>query len=202
MAEHDIDPVSEHRYELADRRVVRTRAAVLDAGARLLFTDGWNAVTHLRVAEESGVGRATLYRHWPTVEDLLTDVLVACQAPLEAPEPTGDLRVDLIAALAVFVDPLQSSKLSEILVTAVDRAPTDPRIQAMHDSMTSICRAPVWAVAAAAIDRGALDPSLTEEAVAAHIVGPALYQYLFDGRAIEPSDLERIVDAFLAAFAP
>ncbi len=202
MAEHDIDPVIERRHELADRRVVRTRAAVLDAGARLLFTDGWNAVTHLRVAEESGVGRATLYRHWPTVEDLLTDVLVACQAPLEAPEPTGDLRADLIAALATFVDPLQSSKLSEILVTAIDRAPTDPRIQAMHDSMTNISRAPVWAVAAVAIERGALDPSLTEEVVAAHTVGPALYQYLFDGRPIEPSDLQRIVDTFLAAFAP
>jgi len=89
----------------------------------LLFTDGWDAVTHLRVADTSGVGRATIYRHWPTVEDLLADVLLDCQAPLETPESTGDLRADLIAAVRVFVDPLQSSKLGEVLIAAIDRSP-------------------------------------------------------------------------------
>ena len=184
-----------------DARVERTRSAVLDAGARILFTDGWNAVTHLRVAAEAGVGRATLYRHWPTVEDLLSDVLVCCQAPLEVPETTGDLRADLISAMAVFVDPLQSSKLPEILVSAIDRAPTDSRIQTMHESMTSISRAPVWAVASDAIKRGKLDPSLTEDVVAAQTLGPVLYQQLFDSRDVTPADLERIADAFLAAFS-
>ena len=184
-----------------DARILRTKGAVLDAGAKLLFTEGWNAVTHLRVAAEAGVGRATLYRHWPTVEDLLTDVLVDCQAPLEAPAPTGDLRADLIAALTVLVEPLQASKLPEIIVAAIDRAPTDPRIQAMHQSMTSICRAPVWAVASEAIELGFLDSSLTEETVAAHIIGPVLYQYLFDGRTLSKDDLERITESFLLAFS-
>ncbi len=184
-----------------DVRVARTRAAVLDAGARLLFTEGWHAVTHLRVAEEAGVGRATMYRHWPTVEDLLADVLVDCQEPWEAAEPTGDLRVDLITELDVFVGALQLSKLPEIIVAAMERAPTDPRIQAMHESMTRISRHPVWTVAQAPIERGELDPELTEEIVAAHTLGPILYQRLFDGQHVTRSDIERTVDAFLTAFA-
>jgi AcrR family transcriptional regulator len=184
-----------------DARVVRTRAAVLDAGARLLFTDGWSAVTHLRVAEEAGVGRATVYRHWPTVEDLVSDVLVDCQEPWEAGEPTGDLRIDLTTELTAFVAALQQSKLPEILVTAMERAPTDPRIQAMHQSMTRISRKPVWTVVAAAIDRGRLDSRLTEQAVAAHTLGPILYQRLFDNAQVTPGDIERTVDAFLGAFS-
>ena len=187
-------------HDRVDARVARTRAAVLDAGARLLFTDGWDAVTHLRVAEESGVGRATVYRHWPTVEDLLSDVLVDCQVPLEAPTPTGDLRADLIAAVAVFVDPLGTSRLPDILVTAMERASADPRIQAMHESMTRISRQPVWTVAKAAIEQGQLNPALTEEIVAAHTLGPILYQRLFDGQHITRSDIERTVDTLLAAF--
>jgi AcrR family transcriptional regulator len=183
-----------------DARVARTRVAVLDAGARLLFTDGWDAVTHLRVAEASGVGRATVYRHWPTVEDLLTDVLVDCQVPLEPPTPTGDLRTDLIAAIAVFVDPLSTSQLPNILVTAMERASSDPRIQAMHESMTRISRHPVWTVAQTAIEQGELNPELTEEIVAAHTLGPILYQRLFDGQHITPTDIERTVDTFLTAF--
>ncbi len=184
-----------------DARVVRTRSAVLEAGARLLFTDGWHAVTHLRVAEEAGVGRATVYRHWPAVEDLLSDVLVDCQEPWGASEPSGDLRADLIAELDVFVSALQHSKLPEIMVAAMERAPTDPRIRAMHDSMTQISREPVWTVVAGAIERGQLDSGLDEMTAAAHTLGPIIYQRLFDSAPITPPDIERTVDAFLAAFA-
>lgn len=183
-----------------DARVVRTRAAVLEAGARLLFTDGWHAVTHLRVAEEAGVGRATVYRHWPTVEDLLTDVLVDCQEPWEAGEPSGDLRTDLVAELDSFVAALQHSKLPEILVAAMERAPTDPRIRAMHDSMTQISRTPVWTVVAAGIDRDEIDCGLNEATAAAHTLGPLLYQCLFDKAPITSADVGRIADVFLAAF--
>jgi AcrR family transcriptional regulator len=185
-----------------DARVARTRASVLGAGAMLLFTDGWDAVTHLRVAEVSGVGRATIYRHWPTVEDLLADVLLDCQTPLDAGEPTGDLRQDLISALSVFVEPLQSSKLGEVLFAAIDRSPTDPRIQAMHDAMTAISRRPVWDVAKAAIEQGRIDPTLTEGIVAAHTIGPILYTRLFDRQEITARNIELTIDAFLAAFTP
>jgi AcrR family transcriptional regulator len=184
-----------------DARVVRTRSAVLEAGARLLFTEGWHAVTHLRVADEAGVGRATMYRHWPSVEDLLTDVLVDCQEPWEAAEPSGDLRTDLIAELDTFVAALQQSKLPEILVAAMERAPTDPRIRAMHDSMTEISRAPVWTVVAVGIERGELNPDLDQATAAAHTLGPLLYQCLFDKTPITAADIERAADAFLAAFA-
>jgi AcrR family transcriptional regulator len=187
--------------EHLDARVARTRAAVLEAGAVLLFTDGWDAVTHLRVADAAGVGRATIYRHWPTVEDLLADVLLDCQAPLQAPEATGDLRADLIAAVRVFVDPLQSSKLGEVLVAAMDRLPSDPRIRAMHDAMTAISRQPVWDVARKAIEHGLLDPALTEGVVAAHTIGPVLYARLFNRQEVAEEDIERTIDAFLAAFA-
>ena|GEM_PF-4565695 len=42
---------------------------------------------------------------------------------------------------------------------------------------------------------------LTEEIAAAHLVGPVLYQYLFAGARLSQTDVERITDAFLAAFS-
>ncbi len=142
-----------------------------------------------------------MYRHWPTVEDLLADVLVDCQEPWEAGEPTGDLRADLITELDAFVGALQHSKLPEIMVAAMERAPTDPRIRAMHDSMTQISRNPVWTVVAEAIERGQLDADLDERTAAAHTLGPILYQCLFVNASIASADVERTIDAFLAAFA-
>jgi hypothetical protein len=109
----------------------------------------------------------------------------------------------LISAGEIFVDPLQSSKkLGEVLVAAMDRSPNDSRILAMHDAMTSISRQPVWVVAEAAIEQGRLVPTLTEEVVVAHTIGPILYARLFDRQEITDRDIGRTVDAFLAAYAP
>ncbi|MGW0704425.1 TetR/AcrR family transcriptional regulator [Streptomyces sp. NPDC002643] len=50
----------------------RTRAAILDAAARVLGRRTDAGMTE--IAEEAGVGRATLYRHFPTRESLLRAV--------------------------------------------------------------------------------------------------------------------------------
>ena len=56
-------------------QVQRTHGLMLDAARDLLNENGPAAVTHLRVAEASGVARATVYRHWPDRADILVDLL-------------------------------------------------------------------------------------------------------------------------------
>ncbi|MET9090326.1 TetR/AcrR family transcriptional regulator [Streptomyces sp. NPDC004237] len=53
----------------------RTRSAILDAAARVLGRRTDAGMTE--IAEEAGVGRATLYRHFPTRESLLRAVAEA-----------------------------------------------------------------------------------------------------------------------------
>jgi AcrR family transcriptional regulator len=51
------------------RRVVRD--AILEAATRLVARDGLRSVTMSQIAEEAGVGRATLYKYFPDVEAIL-----------------------------------------------------------------------------------------------------------------------------------
>ncbi|MDP9072292.1 MAG: TetR/AcrR family transcriptional regulator [Actinomycetota bacterium] len=53
----------------AHRRDVR--AAVLDTTAELVAEHGLLSVTMSRIAEETGIGRATLYKYFPDVEAIL-----------------------------------------------------------------------------------------------------------------------------------
>jgi AcrR family transcriptional regulator len=53
----------------AHRRDVRD--AILDTTAALALEDGLLAVTMSRIAEETGIGRATLYKYFPDVETIL-----------------------------------------------------------------------------------------------------------------------------------
>lgn len=57
------DTVEGHRRELRD--------AVLDATAALVGRHGLRGVTMSRVAEEAGIGRATLYKYFPDLESVL-----------------------------------------------------------------------------------------------------------------------------------
>jgi AcrR family transcriptional regulator len=57
------DTIEEHRRAVHD--------AALDAAAALVFEHGLASVTMSRVATESGIGRATLYKYFPDIEAIL-----------------------------------------------------------------------------------------------------------------------------------
>ncbi|MGP3920591.1 TetR/AcrR family transcriptional regulator [Nonomuraea sp. 10N515B] len=64
----------------SDAGMQRTRSAILDAAARALGRRPDAAIAE--IADEAGVGRATLYRHFPTRESLLRGVAEAGMAEL------------------------------------------------------------------------------------------------------------------------
>jgi AcrR family transcriptional regulator len=58
-----------------DRRVGRTRAALVNAFTELLLSQGYENMTVAQVAERANVGRSTLYEHFRTKDDLLRAAL-------------------------------------------------------------------------------------------------------------------------------
>ena len=58
------DTIETHRREVRD--------AVLDTTARLIADHGLLGVTMSAIAEEAGIGRATLYKYFPDVESILS----------------------------------------------------------------------------------------------------------------------------------
>src|SRR5436189_295389 len=71
-----------------DPRAARSRETILAAAYNLLAREGPGAITHQRVAQQAGVGRATVYRHWAAPDDLLRDVLYTAELPFFA-TPAG-----------------------------------------------------------------------------------------------------------------
>ncbi|GHK00071.1 hypothetical protein SY2F82_18680 [Streptomyces sp. Y2F8-2] len=72
-------------YQAEDRtdpRLLRSREAMVAAATALLTEGGLEAVTHQTVATRAGVGRTTVYRHWPSLLDLRLAALEAGMPPL------------------------------------------------------------------------------------------------------------------------
>ena len=96
----------------SDPRPARSRARLLEAATTLLRTGGPSAVTVDAVVRASNVARATLYRHFPSGNDLLAAAFHALLPPVPAPPADGSLRDRLIAALDGFADLIAEAPIS------------------------------------------------------------------------------------------
>lgn len=83
--------------EQGDPRPARSRARLLEAATALLRSGGPSAVTVDAVIRASNVARATLYRHYPSGNDLLAAAFHALIPPAPVPPAEGELRERLIA---------------------------------------------------------------------------------------------------------
>jgi AcrR family transcriptional regulator len=82
-----------------DPRPARSRARLLDAATALLRTGGPNAVTVDAVTRGANVARATLYRHFPSGNDLLAAAFHSLIPPAPMPPESGTLRERLLALM-------------------------------------------------------------------------------------------------------
>jgi AcrR family transcriptional regulator len=106
----------------ADGTTERTRAVILEAAARVLGRRPDAAMAD--IADEAGVGRATLYRHFPTRDSLLRGAEVAGIAELtEGIESAnlGDLSVERAIARMVSVFLRTGAKYAALITQDEDR---------------------------------------------------------------------------------
>lgn len=82
-----------------DPRPARSRARLLDAATTLLRSGGPSAVTIDAVTRSANVARATLYRHFPSANDLMAAAFMSLLQPAPMPPADGSLRDQLIAVV-------------------------------------------------------------------------------------------------------
>lgn len=99
---------------------------VLAAGVKLFAEVGWKAFNLDGVAREARVGKAALYRRWPTREALITDALERIVVP-DLDFDTGSLRGDL-RALGGHIWQVSLSTTGSMLMRVAVEAHLEPGI--------------------------------------------------------------------------
>lgn len=174
-----------------DARITRTRAAVLDAARSVLLAEGLTAVTPTRVAEVSGVARRTLYRHWPTPDDLLHDALAGASFPTYP--RTGNLATDLRAHLDQLRAALTHGPLAYILHALGERAAVDPALERLRTRLITSGCAPLRTLLSA---HGAAGPLLDE--LVLDLEGPLFSSALVHDKPVTDEHLARLVERTVA----
>jgi AcrR family transcriptional regulator len=87
--------------------VSEARERLLTSATRLFYSEGLHSVGIDRVIADAGVTRATLYRHFPSKDDLLVAYLGAAdqaiRAQVAAARTTGGAPADVVRAVAATI---------------------------------------------------------------------------------------------------
>jgi AcrR family transcriptional regulator len=180
-----------------DPRVAHTRRVVLGAAMDLLRSDGYEAVTPVRISEATGVARTTIYRHWPDRRELIADA-IELHKPDWHIESSGDLRTDLTTYLQRVVARLAAGPLPPMFVTLIERAEHDEEFEQLHCRLAGRRSQPLVAVLDAAVERGELPADLDRSAAVALIDGPVLFRRLVTREPLDDDFIAGVVDSFIA----
>jgi AcrR family transcriptional regulator len=115
-----------------DRRVRRTRKALLDALLALMIDKGYEAISVQDIIERADVGRSTFYSHYTDKDDLLQDGMAGLRTIVERSEAAPhDGRRMLGFSLNLFRHIHEHQQLARALFARPGRAPVLGHIEAV-----------------------------------------------------------------------
>ena len=102
--------------------------AILDAFRELLIEDGFAGLRLEHVAGRAGVGKATIYRRWPSKEALVQALLADLAAPHIAVADRGDTRAELLEAVLNPMRALTETSFGPVIRALLSQIATNPRL--------------------------------------------------------------------------
>jgi AcrR family transcriptional regulator len=182
-------------------RSERLRRAILDTARELLIENGYTRLRLEHVAARAGVGKASIYRRWPTKDELCLDLLMELAAPHIAVIETDDTREELVAATMNAIRALTETSFGPVLRALLAQIAMNPAIgDAFRATVVRGRREEVARVIDRGITRGDLRPDADSTIATELLVGPVYFRLIFGGR-LNRAFAEAVVESFLAGYA-
>lgn len=138
----------------------QTDERIIEAAADLLRKRGFERMTVDEVAARAGVGKATVYRRWPSKDDLAVAAMERLYA-LEIPQPdTGSIRTDLAESYRSVLTFVGSPEGSAYLKMSIAESVRDDRIAALYRRATERAEESARVMFVRAKERGELRPDV------------------------------------------
>jgi AcrR family transcriptional regulator len=183
-----------------DPRVARTRATVLGAAIDLLAERGYSGFSVESVVERTGIAKTTLYRHWPTRDNLLAAVIAKLDGAGPLPD-TGSVRQDLQDLFARRVRAARTPQWERCMPALVEAAARHPELAAMIARLTSQILAQIETLLRRGIERGELRHDLDPQLAASALIGPIVFRRLLLREAPTLQGVSAVIDLLMQGIA-
>ena len=185
--------MSHYTASVTDPRSTRSRTAILTAARGLLLKEGPAAVTHQRVAQEAGVGRATVYRHWAQPEQLLLATMSGSDLP-HFRDPVSPIRPWLREQLRAMATEMELPEVVAVTLTLMQGAVWSPRIADQRDHSIAEITTRLRRALEIAAATGELPTTITPEDAAALLIGPLVYRTTTQSAPVTDTLIDHLLD--------
>jgi AcrR family transcriptional regulator len=186
-------------------RSVEADAAILDATLELIDESGLTGLSVESVAARAGVGKATIYRRWPSKEALVASALGRCAEEMPVVEPTGSLTEKLVAFVEQIRCKTPETHSGRIMPRMLSHASRSPELFRIYfDQVIRPRRARVRQILEDAVLRGELRDDIDLDLAVTMVSAPMLYLNLVQSAngAPGPESTHALVDAVLNGLRP
>lgn len=189
------------RRPLGRPRSDRAHRAILDAARAELVEHGFSRFRLEHVATRAGVGKATIYRRWPSKEALAQELLAELAAPHIAVADVGDTRAELRACVATAMHAVADTPFGAVIRALLSQIAMNPDLgDPFRATVVRARRDEVGRVVVRGISRGDLRPDADVDVATELLVGPVYFRLMFGGE-LSDAFADRIADAVLRGYA-
>jgi AcrR family transcriptional regulator len=179
---------------------MRAHQAILDAFLTDLVGNGFANVRLEHVAARAGVGKATIYRRWPSKEALALDLLMLLAAPHIAIEDVGDTRAELLAAVTNAMRAVTETPFGPVIRALLSQIAINPALgDPFRASVVQGRRDEVARLIERGVRRGDLRSDADVDVATELLVGPVYFRLMFGGE-LTHAFAEQVVEAVLRGF--
>jgi TetR/AcrR family transcriptional regulator of autoinduction and epiphytic fitness len=176
-----------------DPRVGRSRRVIRQAVLEELAEVGYGALTIEAVARRAGVGKSTIYRHWPNRVALIADAFENAHHEMVPGLDAGSARERLVRlvrhVISVAADPLYSRCIPAL----IEGAERDSRLRTFHHRYSEVRRMELMAVITDGLRSGEFGYAFDAETAASTLLGVIFYRRLMTPEPFAPEAAEAVV---------
>ncbi len=173
---------------------------MLLAAREIMVAEGMDAVTHQRVAEVAGIGRATVYRHWPAIDELILAVFDRHSFPSLEEGEEGDFPARLRRNLMWIVAFYTSVVTRPMALAMAERAQWNERMRELLDRLvTQKERNLEIAIQQAPAEVRAGLISEDSSTLVSMLIGPIYYRSMLQDEVIDETFIDTLIDSVFRA---
>jgi AcrR family transcriptional regulator len=176
-----------------DPRIERSRQVILQAVLDELSEIGYGALTIESAARRAGVGKATIYRHWPDKIALIADAFKLLQQQRDPETITGSPREKLERVLRHVADVVADSPFSASLPALIEGAERDRAVRRFHHQFQTDARKPTIELVADGVASGDF-PSRDPELAVFALLGAIFFCRLMTNTPFPEARVKDLVD--------
>ena len=193
-------PASEQRR--GRPRSKHADSAIMRAATDLLAERGLGRMSIEEIASRAGVGKATIYRRWPSRGALVLDAFVADFLARQPLPDTGTLRGDLLTALRAWIRSVTHTSAGPMLTGLIAEVQQDRALAvAWRDRAVKPIRAQHAIMLDRAISRGEIPADTDHDVVIDLLFGPAYHRLLHGHQPLTDQFARQVVDLIVAGLS-